>query len=171
MITSKNTSINKTKVPSLFTLVDKAFGWTSGLINLDIGGGKFDTASEYLLGRGVMNLIYDPFNRSVEHNQNILGLLKKCKVPTATLSNVLNVVKEKEDRLNLLRFSFTSLAVGGKLYITCYNSGKKGVSKADCWQNAEPLSFYMEEVEQVFGNVSQKGNIIYTTKNKGVMYG
>ena len=56
--TSANTSINSTKVPAVFRKAD----FCKGTVNLDMGGGKYDTATEYLEGKGVENLILDPYN-------------------------------------------------------------------------------------------------------------
>lgn len=56
-VTSAKTSINH--IPSLF----KKIKWVPFTRNLDLGGGKFLTATEYLdKVHKVTNLIYDPFN-------------------------------------------------------------------------------------------------------------
>ena len=54
--TSAKTSINSTKVPSLFNKIS----WVPDTNNLDYGGGKFNTATNYLASKKVRNIIFDP---------------------------------------------------------------------------------------------------------------
>ena len=90
---SANTSINSSKLPTIFSLVD----FKPNTINLDYGGGKFDNAVEFLAQKDVKNLIFDPYNRSSAHNQEVLKEIRdNGGADTATLSNVLNVIQEKE---------------------------------------------------------------------------
>ena len=70
--TSAKTSINKNKVPALFKLAV----FKPDTVNLDYGGGKFDTATEYLKKFNVTNLIYDPYNRIIQ----LLNKLMKTMV-------------------------------------------------------------------------------------------
>jgi len=166
MITSANTSINKTKVPEIFKLVEKKHGWQAGSYNLDIGGGKYDTATEYLESFGVTNLVYDPFNRSYEHNKGILDIAEERFVETITISNVLNVIKDRTQRIKLLKSAKKYLEYTGKLYVTCYQAKKPGLSKKDCWQNALPLAFYEDEIKEVFGIVRRFGRVLYTIQTR-----
>ena len=41
-------------------------------MNLDIGGGKYDSVTEMYSEHGAENVVYDPFNRSAEHNARAL---------------------------------------------------------------------------------------------------
>lgn len=145
--TSAATSINCSKVPAVF----KKIWWSANLINLDIGGGKFDTATNYLDSLGVRNLIYDPYNRSEAHNKQILAFLAEYgKVDSATLSNVLNVIKEPEVRRELLLFAQKHAR---KVFITVYAGNDSGISKASktgCWQENRKLTDYVQEVKTVF---------------------
>ena len=45
-------------------------------MNLDYGGGKFDNATEYLAEMNVTSLVYDPFNRSSDHNKMVLAEIR-----------------------------------------------------------------------------------------------
>ena len=93
--TSHRTSINSSKLPAIFKLVK----FRPKTVNLDYGGGRFDNATNWLCELDVTNLIYDPFNRSAEHNSFVLSEIKKNGgADTATLSNVLNVVKEEKQQ-------------------------------------------------------------------------
>lgn len=156
--TSANTSINSSKVPAVF----KKIWWGTNPINLDIGGGKFDTATNYLDGLGVKNLIYDPYNRSEAHNAQILAFLAEHgKVDSATLSNVLNVIKEPEVRRELLVFAQKHAR---KVFITVYEGNRSGIGKASkkgCWQENRKLTDYVQEVKNVFKfALVQRGMII-----------
>jgi 2-polyprenyl-3-methyl-5-hydroxy-6-metoxy-1,4-benzoquinol methylase len=144
--TSAATSINKNKVPKLFTVVDKHFGWKPLTINLDLGGGKYDTATEYLAEKDVKNYILDPYNRSEEHNEIVHSLMYYASADTVTISNVLNVVKGSEARYEIILEAWSRVKPGGTIYISVYNSGKAGESKRGCWQNAMTLERYLKEI-------------------------
>lgn len=57
-ISSADTSISQ--IPALFTNKNVQFGKT----NIDIGGGRFDLATNYLAQRGTKNMIFDPYTLS-----------------------------------------------------------------------------------------------------------
>ena len=112
--TSANTSINSTKVPAVF----KKVKWVPGTYNVDLGGGKYDTATEYLNTLGVSNLIIDPYNRSEAHNDMMVDLIDIIGgADTCTLSNVLNVINDREARLDVLADAWLKLKKGGTLYV------------------------------------------------------
>lgn len=70
---SAATSINSSKLPAIFKMVD----FESGGINLDFGGGKFDNVADYLSQFDITNLVYDPYNRSQNHNRKVLSVIEK----------------------------------------------------------------------------------------------
>lgn len=157
--TSANTSINSSKLPAIFKLVR----FKPNSINLDYGGGKFDNATEFLKEQGVTNLIYDPFNRSSEHNNNVLQILADNNgADTATLSNVLNVIKEESVRLEVLENIKKLLKPDGTLYVTVYEG--TGLSNASPTKSGYQLNRktkdYIDEVKTVFTNVTIKGKLI-----------
>lgn len=160
--TSKETSINSTKVPVLFTKIFKGQG-SEGDANLDYGGGKFDTATNYLNSLGIENFIYDPYNRP-ESVKELEKYKFKGHFNSCTLSNVLNVIKEEEVRLKILReISHFYLKRGCPLYITVYEGDKTGVgkeTKKGCWQNNKKLSSYVKEVSIFFNFVTIKKGVI-----------
>jgi hypothetical protein len=163
--TSAATSINKNKVPKLFTVVDKHIGWFRGQINVDIGGGKYDTATQYLWQREVKNYIWDKYNRSWEHNSEIERKVHTGYAHTVTLSNVLNVIKERHVRMGLVLMAWHWVKPGGSIYISVYNSKKEGESKKDCWQNAMTLKDYLKEVQEVCPQAITKHGIIIINSN------
>jgi hypothetical protein len=159
-ITSAATSINRSKVPVLF----KKVVWEPATINLDLGGGKFDTASEYLGKRSVMNVIYDPFNRTVEENALALQYVQEKAYATVTLSNVLNVIQNRAHQVAVLSMALRSLR-RGRVYITVYEGDKsgKGTCTSKGYQHNKPLRSYMKLVRQVFASaIVEKGMIICT---------
>ena len=161
--TSANTSINSSKLPAIFKLVNLQ----SGTINLDFGGGRFDNASEYLSTKDVTNLIYDPYNRSSEHNKNVLDTIRKNNgADTATCSNVLNVIKEENARHTVIQNIYNLLKSNGTAYFTVYEGtgkGDEGSTKSGYQLNRKTVD-YVDEIKEVFSDVTRKGKLIIAKK-------
>lgn len=159
-ISSAETSINSSKIPTLFHLVD----FKDGSLNLDYGGGKFDNVADYLESEyGATNLVYDPYNRSSEHNKAVLDQVRKNGgADTVTCSNVLNVIKEPSARLAVIRNCKNYLKNGGTAYFTVYVGDSSGVGKITSkgYQLNQKTPWYVDEISQVFSNVSRKGQLI-----------
>lgn len=166
--TSQKTSINKTKTPAIFKEVEKKKGWNKGSTNLDLGGGKYDTLSDKLLEcYGIENFIYDPFNRSESHNENTLKTINSKSPDTVTISNVLNVIKEKDERLNILRNAYNYMSNNSTLFITVYEgngSSKGSVVRDDQYQLNLKTKEYKKEISEVFPFVEIKGKLIICKK-------
>ena len=158
-ISSSATSVNSSKLPAIFSLVR----FQPGSINLDYGGGKFDNAEEFLNDRyDATNLVYDKYNRSSEHNSNVLKEVRKNGgADTVTLSNVLNVIAEPEERLAVLRNCKRFVKPGGKVYITVYEGVKgKGPSETKSgYQLNRQTKDYEDELKEVFNSVTRKGKL------------
>lgn len=156
---SAATSINSTKLPAIYNMVD----FRSGDVVVDFGGGKFDNAVNYLKDKGVTLLVYDPYNRSAEHNKEVLRLLKEHGGADAAVnSNVLNVIKEPEAREAVLRNIKKITKSGAPIYITVYEGrgdGAEGPTKSG-YQLNRKTGDYMDEVGKVFSNVKRKGKLI-----------
>lgn len=161
--TSANTSINSSKLPAIFKLINLL----PNTINLDFGGGRFDNASEYLATKDVTNLIYDPYNRSSEHNKNVLDTIRKNNgADTATCSNVLNVIKEENARHTVIQNIYNLLKSNGIAYFTVYEGtgkGNEGATKSGYQLNRKTVD-YVDEIKEVFSNVSRKGKLIIANK-------
>lgn len=158
-ISSADTSINSQKLPMLF----KKVSFKEGSINLDYGGGKFDNVADYLMNEyGATNLVYDKYNRSSEHNRKVLGIVRQNGgADTVTLSNVLNVIAEEEERLAVLRNCKRFLKPGGTCYIFIYEGDSSGIGKETSkgYQlNRKPIE-YEGEIKSVFSNFSRKGKL------------
>ena len=156
---SAATSINSTKLPAIYNMVN----FRSGDVVVDFGGGKFDNAVNYLKDKDVTLLVYDPYNRSAEHNKEVLRLLKEHGGADAAVnSNVLNVIKEPEAREAVLKNIKKITKRGAPIYITVYEGrgdGAEGPTKSG-YQLNRKTSDYMDEVGSVFSNVKRKGKLI-----------
>lgn len=165
--TSENTSINSKKVPAVFKMVH----FEPGTVNCDFGGGKFNTAAEYLEQYDVVNLVYDPYNRSSEHNQEVIRLIREHGgADTATCSNVLNVIKEPEVRQNVLKNISKLVKSGGTVYITVYEgkgNNAEGPTKSGYQLNRKTAD-YLEEIQQVFPDAKRKGKLIVCSNSNSV---
>lgn len=161
--TSANTSINSSKLPAIFKLVNLS----PNTINLDFGGGRFNNASEYLATKDVTNLIYDPYNRSSEHNKNVLDVIRKNNgADTATCSNVLNVIKEENARHTVIQNIYNLLKSNGTAYFTVYEGtgkGNEGATKSGYQLNRKTVD-YVDEIKEVFSDVTRKGKLIIAKK-------
>jgi hypothetical protein len=152
--TSAKTSVNM--VPTLFKRVPEF-----GKKNLDIGGGKFDTASEWLLeNHGCRNLVYDPYNRTPAHNNKVIRQAKN--LDSVTISNVLNVIKEAKRRKELLAMAAHYAGPETKVYITVYEGDRSGEGRETrCgYQLHRKTEAYMREVKLFFDKVERKGKLI-----------
>jgi hypothetical protein len=164
-ISSADTSLRQ--VPALFKKQDIDF--PEGGTNLDIGGGRFDEGTKYLEDeRGVKNFVYDPYNRSPEHNADVLDTVARSPADTATAANVLNVIAEPEARADVIRQAMQNIKPGGTAYFQIYEGAGTGVGKVTSkgFQNNKKTADYIGEVENIFGpdGVRRKGNVIIATK-------
>lgn len=145
--TSSNTSINSSKMPKIYKFVSPLINENETVI--DYGCGKFFDKYEIWF-----NCVgYDPYNMPNEdalHNHYDVAL---C-------SNVLNVISEKENRLDVLK-KLKSLA--NTVYISVYEGDKTGVgkeTKKDCYQLNKLTGWYIPEIVSVFG----AGNVVLERK-------
>ena len=156
-----NSSLNH--IPAIF----KKIRWEVGQLNFDIGGGKYDKTTDYLFDRGVMNVIFDQYARSADHNFRSMEYMEEHEADTATLSNVLCVVKEKSERINLLSLAKDYLKPGGKLYVSIYagdGTGRGRSTKSKTWQNNRPLRTYLKEIQEIFPNARLEKGFVSATK-------
>lgn len=170
---SDRTSLNQ--IPRTFKLVDSKNGWQEGTINLDIGGGrdfmkdgqsthKFSVA---LRSKGVTNLVYDPFNRSFEHNSKVAEHVKEHGADSVTANNVLNVIPEEQNRARVIQQAFQALKMGHYAYFYIYEGNKSGEGAPTGqgkWQNNKKAEEYIPEISKFFSNVSRSGQLIIAKK-------
>lgn len=161
--TSRDTSINSSKLPAIYKLVN----FPKGSLCLDYGGGRFDNGMEWLAEQGVEGYVYDPYNRSAEHNREVVRKIRENGGADITLcSNVLNVIKEPEARINVLKNMRKLTKPSGTVYITVYEGNGKGEgkqSKKDSYQLNRKTADYLEEIQTVFPDAQRKGKLIFAT--------
>lgn len=176
---SSATSINKNKTASGFqffggTAIDKKTGnpkwkgepaFQKGKLNVDIGGGKFDNAHEYINSNfGATNLVFDPFSRDFKHNEMVFNAIEEHGgADSVTCFNCLNVIKEPQARENVIMQCSQVLKPHCKAYFQVYSNPteyKKGGSRqmgADQWQEFRDIKTYIPEIAKHFGKVTKHG--------------
>lgn len=156
---SAATSINSNKLPAIYKMVN----FNEGDIIVDFGGGKFDNAVEYIKDKGATLCVYDPYNRSAEHNKEVLRILRENGGADAAVnSNVLNVIKEPEARKNVLENIARITKPGAPIYITVYEgkgNGQEGPTKSGYQLNRKTAD-YLEEIQEVFPDATRRGKLI-----------
>lgn len=162
---SAATSINSNKLPAIYKMVN----FNEGDVVVDFGGGKFDNAVEYIKDKGSTLVVYDPYNRSAEHNKEVLRILRENGGADAAVnSNVLNVIKEPEARKNVLENIARITKPGAPIYITVYEGkgdGQEGPTKSGYQLNRKTAD-YLEEIQEVFPDATRRGKLI-TAHNSG----
>ena len=142
-----------------------------GSVGIDYGGGKFDNAVEALAEQGVTLYVYDPYNRSQQHNRAAIKALRaNGGADFAINSNVLNVIKEPEARLNVLENIKKITKPGAPIYITVYEGsgkGNEGVTKSGYQLNRKTAD-YLDEIKEVFPDAKRKGKLIIATNSGSV---
>ena len=168
---SADTAINgpQGKLPAVFKMINIP----NGSLVLDYGGGKPEAeavAQAYLDQFDATEAIYDPFNQTQEHNSEVV---KMCRAnggaDIAVCSNVLNVIKEPEVRLNVLKNIKKLTKPNGSVYITVYEGSGSGegsaTQKNKSYQNNRKTAGYLEEVQQIFPDAKRKGKLILATNS------
>lgn len=84
---------------------------------LDVGGGKFDGARNYVKTKWNIDLlIWDPYNRPAEHNTQVRAQVEQQKTTAATSMSVLNVIPDIEARLAHINTLKSALQIAGVAY-------------------------------------------------------
>ena len=125
----------------------------SGTRNLDVGGGAHDANTTYLATRGIVNYVYDPFSRSIQHNSVVLAEVTANPVDTATSMSVLNVIDRREARLEHIKLCHQVLKAGGKAYFKVWPGNRSGIGQIldGGYQSNRGAESYLTEVAQIFG--------------------
>jgi hypothetical protein len=158
--TSANTSINSKKAPAIYSM-PKAIELMKGKKVIDIGGGRYDTAVLKAAEYGAMVSIYDPYNRTADHNDIVL----KDKYDVAVISNVLNVISDLDSRLRVLSLA---LSRAHMVLITVYEGDRTGIGRQtgiDSWQENRKLNDYYENIKSFLPNTKKCGKMIIIKRN------
>jgi len=162
-ITSAGTSVNH--LPGILRLYEKLRGpscWAFKHDVLDYGGGRFDKLTAELATRGIRNWIYDPFNRSDDHNSLVLQLLSVSQADVAFCSNMLNVIRSPAHRQEALLNIKLLTKPSAEVFFTV-NEGTKdsrGWRTPKGWQSNRPTKSYLREIRKQFTTVERRGKLI-----------
>lgn len=157
--TSKDTSINKGKLPAIYRkLGDKIRGKRV----LDYGCGRYvDHIREHLESLDCTPYFYDPYNRSVEENYKWVSVCGYQNDDIIVCSNVLNVIdddKTVNDIIHVLGF----FAKDG--YITVYEGDKSGRGRQtgkDQYQRNEKAAAYLDRIRNLGYWAEMKNGVIH----------
>ncbi len=139
----------------------------AGTTNVDLGGGRGNLGGKAVKGD---NVVLDPFNRSHEHNAQAIKRFQKDNADSATIFNVLNVIKEDKNIHNLLKQARALVKRGGEIHIEVFEGDRKGVGHETRkgYQRNQKLLNYIPFVKEVFGdkNVYMNNGTITATNEK-----
>ena len=142
--TSANTSINSTKLPTIYNKIN----WHQAILTnetiMDYGCGKFNNAKDFVEGMGFKWLGYDKFNRSYGENIKFVDYLLGRAADIMVCSNVLNVIDNEEEIARIARIICN---YSNHYFVTVYEgdkSGKGRVTKNDCYQRNESIKEYLK---------------------------
>jgi hypothetical protein len=153
---SKKTSINSVNMPKTIKLLEGVF--QSGQKWADIGGGRFDNVKEYLKEKGISFHIYDPFNRSREENSQTVLAIHSQQCDGVMVNNVLNVIKERENRHQVISQAYDCLKENSFAFFLMYEGDKSENSRItmkgenSSFQLNWPTKNYLNEIKEVFGD-------------------
>lgn len=162
LITSRNTSVNKDKIPAIYTKLAKHGVYGSHIF--DVGCGKWTKHIKSFAKANAMCTHwhgFDPFNQTAEHNAKITDIaweerMKPDKERNPNMfisSNVLNVIKGSERQRAYLHSIFRMMKDCDECYITVYEGNKSGIgkiTKKDCWQENKKLADYFDLVNMAY---------------------
>lgn len=153
--TSKDTSINSNQMPKTIKKIENLI--KPGQKWADIGGGRFDNVINYFNEKQCQLFVYDPFNRSKEHNQITVEHIANSQCDGVMINNVLNVILEKENRMKVIKQAFDCLKENGQAFFKIYVGNSSGITQKstnniDSAQLNQPSYFYIDEIQEIFGN-------------------
>ncbi len=133
---------------------------------LDYGGGKFDKAVEFMKSQNVLNLVYDPYNRSNEHNREVLDYIKENNgADYVVCANVLNVIKEESIIRNVLEDLDKYCKNGGIIRICVYEGNKQNDGKGNDSKNTYQRNSKTKDYEQIIRDVYENKGYNVDLKN------
>lgn len=162
---SRGTAINwkSGRLPAIFKLIH----FPSNSMILDYGGGTTksqELANQFLKNINSEDLVYDPFNRTREENEEVLRRLRdNGGADVAICSNVLNVIAEESARISVLKNISKLTRSGAPVYFVVHEGDGSGFGKQtgkDQYQNNRKTADYISEIEQIFSNVKRHGKLI-----------
>lgn len=161
------------RVPALFKA--PAVKYPNSGVLLDYGCGEYSTSErikEYVtdISPDLVYVGFDKFNRSAEENSEAINIVRQNGgADIVTCANVLNVIKEREIRVNeVIGNIYKLLKSGGTAYFDVYEAKGKVAAQTgkDKYQLFKGLDDYIEEIEEVFGpnSATRRGKVIVAVK-------
>ncbi|HSX10984.1 MAG TPA: hypothetical protein VLF94_04640 [Chlamydiales bacterium] len=136
-----------------------------GTKNFDNGGGSHDTNTLFLRDTyAIENWVYDPFQRSKEHNETVLEAVAHHDFDTSTSNSVLNVIDDFSQRLRHIFLSCDSLKEFGAAYFLIWEGDRSSEEKrlSYGYQANRLVGSYQSEIERIFGS----GNVVTDFQRK-----
>lgn len=166
--TSKNTSVNKAKLPAIYNKLnwkfikenDKAYFVNDWVI--DYGCGKYtDHIKSFLKDKGFYFIGYDVYNQPMDKNQEALEALENgTSIGVVICSNLLCVIKEDEIVQQIVN---QVTATRQPYFFTVYEANKSGIGRQtgkDQWQRNQTLkSIYNQFFTNIPDAIIYKGTI------------
>lgn len=156
-ITSKNTSVNTTKVPYLFNHIDweemKERWGTIGVFDYGCGR-KIDHNLRFFQDRDIRYVGYDPYwggenlilkDLDAFHDMIWRNMFKDNHMSVVLCSNVLNILPEEQQIMFIHKWIMDQSPA--PYFIKIYAGDKSGVgrmTKDDCWQQNKPTRHYVQ---------------------------
>jgi hypothetical protein len=169
---SKITSINSIKMPKSIKKIETTLEVNQ--VWADIGGGRFNNVKEHFATFGVKLFIYDPYNRQREENEEAIKHISNHQCDGVMVNNVLNVIKEKENRQKVISQAKNTLKEGAKAYFLIYEGNSSGIAtthqrkEESAYQLNQKAHYYLPEILEIFGKNAQyhisNGMICVTNK-------
>lgn len=134
--------------------------------NLDVGSGPFSCMTDCLKKLNIVNITYDPYWFSQRHN--LASLSKAFRLATtATFGNVLNVIRSRRERSDVMWLVRAVMKEGNYVYFSVYSGDKSSncitylsAEGERCYQANRPLKSYLGEVTNVFPGAYLSGNLL-----------
>ena len=157
--TSKDTSINKGKLPAIYRKLGNKI---QGKRVLDYGCGRYvDHIEEHLNSIHCTPYFYDPYNRAEEENYKWVSMCGFQCDDVAICSNVLNVIDDEKTIIEIIHV----LGFFAKdAYITVYEGDKSGKGRQtgkDQWQRNEKATAYLERIQEAGYWAELKNGVIH----------
>lgn len=119
----------------------------------DNGGGSSDANRNYVKERYNKSLsVYDPFMRSEDHNREVLNEADKNPFDASVSISVLNVINNKESRIEHITRNFEVITEEGKSFFIVWpgNGSGEGQEIDDGYQSNKGIESYVDEISEVF---------------------
>ena len=131
---------------------------------LDVGGGKFDKATDFLRTQKIQNLVYDPFNRTRAHNRLVRNIFM-WEIPyenkMVTCLNVLNVIQDDKELDKTIKLCAEATVAKGCITVfQIYEGDKSGIKSTTTVQRNQRTKDYLNAVAKHFPYARVVRNLI-----------